>query len=134
LDLDLPDVQSKNAEASRRVLLHSIAGPKGSVLARWLERQPSTLYGELRPLIGPFPRLVMRISGPAALLEEAGRSLPPGEAHAEAVAVRLPGSAVQVLTSPGANRSSSQTSRVSFVFAEHAAPLLSNSSGRTHHC
>jgi peptidoglycan/xylan/chitin deacetylase (PgdA/CDA1 family) len=31
----------------------------------------------------------MRISGPAALLEEAGRSLPPGEAHAEAVAVRL---------------------------------------------
>jgi peptidoglycan/xylan/chitin deacetylase (PgdA/CDA1 family) len=89
LDLELPDVQPKNAGASRRVLLHSIAGPPGSVLARWLGRAPASPYGELRPLVGPFPRPVVRISGPAALLEEAADSLPRGDAHAEAVAVRL---------------------------------------------
>jgi peptidoglycan/xylan/chitin deacetylase (PgdA/CDA1 family) len=89
LDLESPDVRPKNAGASRQVLLHSVAGPTGSVLARWLERTPVSSYGELRPLVGPFPRPVVRISGPAALLEEAADSLPPGDARAEAVAVRL---------------------------------------------
>jgi peptidoglycan/xylan/chitin deacetylase (PgdA/CDA1 family) len=78
-----------NAGASRRVLLHSITGPTGSVLAGWLERTPAFPYGELRPLVGPFGHPVVRVSGAAALLAEAAESLPQGEAHAEAVAVRL---------------------------------------------
>lgn len=53
-------------------------------------------YGELRPLVGPFPRPVARVSGPADLLEEAGRGLPAGAAQPEAVAVRLRRSGVEL--------------------------------------
>jgi peptidoglycan/xylan/chitin deacetylase (PgdA/CDA1 family) len=89
LDLESADAQSKGAGTSRRVLLHSIAGPPGSPLARWIERVSAEPYGPLRPLVGPFQRAVLRVSGSAALLEEAAESLPPGAANAEAVAVRL---------------------------------------------
>jgi peptidoglycan/xylan/chitin deacetylase (PgdA/CDA1 family) len=47
-------------------------------------------YGDLRPLVGPFARPVVQISGlPAEVLERAARGLPDGAAKAEAVAVRL---------------------------------------------
>jgi peptidoglycan/xylan/chitin deacetylase (PgdA/CDA1 family) len=71
-----------------RVLLHSVGGAPGSPLARWLDRA-SAPYGELRPLIGPFPRPIVRITGPEALLDEAAESLPEGAARPEAIAVRL---------------------------------------------
>ena len=71
-----------------RVLLHSIAGPPNSGLARGMERSLAS-YSDLSPLVGPFPRPIMRVSGPPALLREAARDLPDGAATPEAVAVRL---------------------------------------------
>ena len=71
-----------------RVVLHSIAGAPGSPLARWVDRT-SVPYGELRPLVGPFPRPIVRITGPESLLGEAAESLPEGAARPEAIAVRL---------------------------------------------
>ena len=76
--------------------MHSIAGPSGSPLARWIERASAEPYGPLRPLVGSFPRTVVRVSGSAALLEEAAGSLPHGAANAEAVAVRLRRAGVEV--------------------------------------
>ncbi len=73
---------------SERVLLHSAAGAPGSALARWLHRSTAP-YGELRPLVGPFSRPIVRISGPDALLAEAASSLPDGAARPEAMAIRL---------------------------------------------
>jgi peptidoglycan/xylan/chitin deacetylase (PgdA/CDA1 family) len=43
----------------------------------------------LLPLVGPFREPIARLSGPSAVLDEAGRDLPDGAAKAEAVAVRL---------------------------------------------
>jgi hypothetical protein len=71
-----------------RVLLHSVAGAPASPLARWLERT-SPPYGQLRPLVGPFSRPVVRITGSGTLLDEAAESLPEGIARPEAIAVRL---------------------------------------------
>lgn len=62
--------------------LHSVAGPDGVTEA-------ATLAATHRALVGPFDRLVVRLSGPVELLEEAARGLPDGAAHPEAVAVRL---------------------------------------------
>jgi peptidoglycan/xylan/chitin deacetylase (PgdA/CDA1 family) len=45
--------------------------------------------GSLVPLIGPYERIVARVSGPDALIGDAARGLPPGAALPEAVAVRL---------------------------------------------
>lgn len=59
----------------KRATLHSVAGGSG--------------YGELRPLVGPFLRPIVRVSGPEELLAEAGQGLPEGAARPEAVAVRL---------------------------------------------
>jgi peptidoglycan/xylan/chitin deacetylase (PgdA/CDA1 family) len=73
---------------SERVLLHSVAGAPESPLARWLERT-SPPYGELRPLVGPFSRPIVRITGSGTLLDEAAESLPEGVARPEAIAVRL---------------------------------------------
>jgi hypothetical protein len=73
---------------SDRVLLHSVAGAPASPLARWLART-SAPYGELRPLVGPFSRPIVRITGPGTLLDEAAESLPEGVARPEAIAVRL---------------------------------------------
>jgi peptidoglycan/xylan/chitin deacetylase (PgdA/CDA1 family) len=72
----------------QRVLLHSIAGAPGTQLARRLG-STAAWYGRLRPLVGPFPRPIARLSGPETLLEEAADSLPDGAARPEAVAVRL---------------------------------------------
>lgn len=71
-----------------RVILHSVGGAPGSPLARWLDRM-SAPYGELRPLVGPFSRPIVRITAPEALLDETAESLPEGAARPEAVAVRL---------------------------------------------
>jgi peptidoglycan/xylan/chitin deacetylase (PgdA/CDA1 family) len=71
----------------RRATLHPVAGPEGTALGRWLESVRS--FGELRPLVGPFPRLVGRVSASEELLADAARSLPDGVARPEAVAVRL---------------------------------------------
>jgi peptidoglycan/xylan/chitin deacetylase (PgdA/CDA1 family) len=71
-----------------RVILHSVGGAPGSPLARWLDRM-SAPYGELRPLVGPFSRPIVRITGPDALLDEASETLPEGAARPEAIAVRL---------------------------------------------
>jgi len=76
------------ANARPRVVLHSVAGPAGSALARWLEATLAP-FGELRPLVGPFPRPIVRLSGPDVLLEDAARALPDGAARPEAIAVRL---------------------------------------------
>jgi Polysaccharide deacetylase len=73
---------------SERVLLHSVAGRPGSALARRLHRSTAP-YGELRPLVGPFSRPIVRISGSDDLLAEAAGSLPDGAARLEAMAVRL---------------------------------------------
>lgn len=78
-----------------RVTLHPFVAPPGTTLARRLDGI-SAPYGELRPLVGPFPRPIARISGPPDLLEEAGRGLPPGAAQPEAVAVRLRRSGVEL--------------------------------------
>lgn len=82
-----PAVEAGGAASRPQVILHAVAGPEGSPLGRWLEDAQS--YGELRPLVGPFPRPVVRISGPQALVAEASGSLPAVAATPEAVAVRL---------------------------------------------
>jgi peptidoglycan/xylan/chitin deacetylase (PgdA/CDA1 family) len=73
---------------SAPVVLHSVTGPPGSELARRLERTTAH-FGELRPLVGPFSRPIVRLSGPDDLLLQASESLPTGAALAEAAAVRL---------------------------------------------
>ena len=73
---------------SERVLLHSVVGRPGSALTRRLHRSTAP-YGELRPLVGPFSRPIVRISGRDDLLAEAAASLPDGAARPEAMAVRL---------------------------------------------
>jgi len=78
-----------------RVVIHSIAGPTGSALARWLA-QTSKPYGELCPLVGPFSHPIVRVSAPDALLERASQSLPDGAARPEAIAVRLRRAGVEV--------------------------------------
>ena len=72
----------------RRAILHSVAGPSDTRLAASLEGS-ATPFGPLRPLVGPFARPVVRVSGSDALIEKAARGLPSGAATAEAVAVRL---------------------------------------------
>jgi peptidoglycan/xylan/chitin deacetylase (PgdA/CDA1 family) len=69
------------------VFLHAMAGPPGSALARSLQ-QAAGAEG-LRPLVGPFREPIARLSGPPALLDDAGRELPEGAAKPEALAVRL---------------------------------------------
>jgi hypothetical protein len=73
--------------AGSMVFLHAMTGPPGSALARSLQR--AARAEGLRPLVGPFPEAIARLSGPPALLDEAGRGLPEGAAKPEAVAVRL---------------------------------------------
>src|SRR4029453_19052288 len=73
---------------SERAILHTVAGRPGSALARWLDRSTAP-YGELRPLVGPFSRPIVRISCSDALLDQAAESLPEGIARTEAIAVRL---------------------------------------------
>ncbi|HEX5467787.1 MAG TPA: polysaccharide deacetylase family protein [Gaiellaceae bacterium] len=73
-------------EPRSRFTLHSVAGPAGTMLDGGPAASP---YGELSPLVGPFPRLVARVSGPERELEEAARGLPSGAAKPEALAVRL---------------------------------------------
>jgi peptidoglycan/xylan/chitin deacetylase (PgdA/CDA1 family) len=82
-----------------RVILHSIAGPVGSSLARWLDRT-SAPYGELSPLVGPFTRTIVRLSGPAELVEDAAQALPDGAARPEAIAVRLRRSGIELSWGP----------------------------------
>jgi peptidoglycan/xylan/chitin deacetylase (PgdA/CDA1 family) len=72
----------------RGAILHSLAGPPGTRLAASLEGS-ATPFGPLRPLVSPFSRPVVRVSGPKRLLAEAAASLPSGTATAEAMAVRL---------------------------------------------
>src|SRR5215217_4406368 len=73
---------------SDRILLHPVGGVPGSSLARWVERT-SPPYGELRPLVGPFSRPIVGITGSGTLLDEAAEALPEGVARPEAIAVRL---------------------------------------------
>jgi peptidoglycan/xylan/chitin deacetylase (PgdA/CDA1 family) len=69
------------------VFLHAMTGPPGSTLARSLQHAAGA--DALRPLVGPFREPIARLSGPPALLDDAGRGLPEGPAKPEAVAVRL---------------------------------------------
>ncbi len=69
-------------------MLHSVTGPPGTRLAAWLDRTAAS-FGPLRPLVGPFPRPVIHLSGPSDLLDQAAQGLPDGAATPEAVAVRL---------------------------------------------
>ena len=62
--------------------LHSVAGP-GHVT------EAATLVATHRALVGPFARIVHRVSGPPEVIEEAAAGLPPGAAQAEGIAVRL---------------------------------------------
>lgn len=94
-----------------RVVLHSVAAREGTRLARWLD-QATASFGDLRPLIGPFSRPIVRLSGPDELIEDASQSLPEGAARPEAVAVRLRrcgvelswGAADRVLNTPAFRR------------------------------
>ena len=81
------------------MVLHSIAGPPGTELARRVNRTAAS-YGRLRPLVGPFSRPVVRLSGPDALLEETAQSLPDGVARPEAVAVRLRRAGIELAWGP----------------------------------
>lgn len=83
-----PSKRAEHVDAPPSVLLHSIVGTAGSTLARRLE-QTCASYGKLRPLVGPFPRPIVQLSGPDGLLRDAGRGLPDGAATPEAIAVRL---------------------------------------------
>jgi hypothetical protein len=78
-----------------RASLHGVSGPPGSRLARQLTDEPQLLQ-TFRPLVAPFPRLVVGVSGPVELLAEAGEGLPDGTARAEALAVRLQRLGVQL--------------------------------------
>jgi peptidoglycan/xylan/chitin deacetylase (PgdA/CDA1 family) len=69
------------------VVLHGMKAPPGSRLARSLERAGAA--EGLVPLVGPFGEPIVRVSGPAELLDEEGNDLPDGAAKAEALAVRL---------------------------------------------
>jgi peptidoglycan/xylan/chitin deacetylase (PgdA/CDA1 family) len=69
------------------VVLHALTAPSESRLARSVQR--AARAEGLRPLIGPFREPIARLSGPPALLDDAGRDLPDGAAKAEAHAVRL---------------------------------------------
>jgi peptidoglycan/xylan/chitin deacetylase (PgdA/CDA1 family) len=71
-----------------KILIHGVAGPPGTPLARWLDTGPQ-VHGSFRPAVGPFPWIVSRLSGPPATLDEAAAGLPDGAARPEAVAVRL---------------------------------------------
>jgi peptidoglycan/xylan/chitin deacetylase (PgdA/CDA1 family) len=76
------------------VVLHGMKAPPGSRLARSLERAEAA--EGLVPLVGPFPEPIARLTGPASLMEEVGRDLPDGAAKAEALAVRLRRSGVEL--------------------------------------
>ncbi len=69
------------------IILHAMTGPPESRLARSLAQAAAA--ESLRPLVGPFHEPVGRVTGPAELLDDAGRGLPEGAAKAEALAVRL---------------------------------------------
>jgi peptidoglycan/xylan/chitin deacetylase (PgdA/CDA1 family) len=69
------------------VVLHGMKAPPRSRLARSLEQAGAT--DGLVPLVGPFREPIVRLSGPAELLEEESKGLPDGAAKAEALAVRL---------------------------------------------
>jgi peptidoglycan/xylan/chitin deacetylase (PgdA/CDA1 family) len=88
LSMERPVVRSAERGPTARVTLHSIAGPPESDLARRIE-QALARPEDLRPLIGPFSRPIARLSGEAALLEDAEEGLTSGAATPEAVAVRL---------------------------------------------
>jgi hypothetical protein len=75
--------------------VHSVAGPPDTLLARWLA-ETAKPYGELSPLVGPFSRPIVRVSGPEALLEQAAQGLSAGAARAEAIAVRLRRAGVEI--------------------------------------
>lgn len=62
--------------------LHSVAGPGGVTDA-------AHLVAAHRALVGPFDKIVHRITADPAALEDAARGLPDGAARAEALAVRL---------------------------------------------
>ncbi|HEY6149295.1 MAG TPA: hypothetical protein VIW19_02155, partial [Gaiellaceae bacterium] len=62
--------------------LHSVAGPGGVTEA-------AVLAATHPALVGPFERIVARVSGAAELLEDAAQGLPTGPAQAEGIAVRL---------------------------------------------
>ena len=85
-------------DAPVRATLHSVAGPEGTPLGRWLASD--SRVGELRPLVGPFPRPVVRVSAPEALLAQAAQDLPDGAATPEAVAVRLRRAGVELSWGP----------------------------------
>jgi peptidoglycan/xylan/chitin deacetylase (PgdA/CDA1 family) len=70
------------------VVLHGVTAPPGSALARRLANEPH-LAESFRPVVAPLSRLVVRVSGPDALLATAGEGLPQGAAHAEALVIRL---------------------------------------------
>jgi peptidoglycan/xylan/chitin deacetylase (PgdA/CDA1 family) len=65
------------------VVVHPIAVPSA------LGPGDRVLLGGIRPLVGPFDPPPFRIEGPADVLASAAAGLPEGEAHAEAIAVRL---------------------------------------------
>jgi peptidoglycan/xylan/chitin deacetylase (PgdA/CDA1 family) len=84
-----------DAHSPGNARIHSIVGPPDTALARWLA-QTSKPYGDLSPLVGPFPRPIVRVSGPDELLERTARGLPNGAARAEAIAVRLRRAGVEI--------------------------------------
>jgi peptidoglycan/xylan/chitin deacetylase (PgdA/CDA1 family) len=86
-----------------RVTVHGLAGPAGTPLDAWLSRGDH-LLGRLRPLVGPFPGIVVEVRGPAQLLERARAGLGDGPASAEAAAVRLRRAGVALVGGPPVRR------------------------------
>ena len=76
------EVYDDGVEPVSSATLHSVAGP-GHVT------EAATLVATHRALVGPFARIVHRVSGPPEVIEEAAAGLPAGPAQAEAIAVRL---------------------------------------------
>jgi peptidoglycan/xylan/chitin deacetylase (PgdA/CDA1 family) len=78
-----------------RILVHGVTGLAGSELGHVLG-DGLRPFAAFRPLVGATDRVVAAITGPGDLIDEAGRGLPEGAARAEAIAVRLRRSGVEL--------------------------------------
>lgn len=77
-----------------------LAGTAGGRLGRWLAAGDH-LLGGLRALVGPFPAIVVEVTGAQDVVAAAGAGLGDGPASAEAIAVRLRRSGRHITVSPG---------------------------------
>ena len=71
-----------------RILVHGVTGLAGTELGHVLG-DGLRPFAPFRALVGATDRVVVAITGPDDLIDEAGKGLPEGTARAEAIAIRL---------------------------------------------